>query len=108
MADVVGRTQFRKDPLELLMLSACDTAAGDGRAALGLVGVTIQAGAHSAVVSLWSLADESAYELVLAFYGELKDPGVSKAQALQRAQLADTRFSHPFFWSPYLLINNWL
>ncbi len=111
LGDVVGKTRFRKQPLELLMLSACQTAAGDDRAGLGLAGVAIRAGARSAVGSLWSIADEAAYELVVEFYEQLKDPSVSKAVALQRAQeklLASKNFAHPFYWSPFLLISNWL
>jgi CHAT domain-containing protein len=111
MADLVGHTQFRRVPLELLVLSACETAAGDERAALGLAGVAIRAGARSAIGSLWKIADEAAYELVVAFYTELKNPAVSKAVALQRAQqkLRDSgNFTHPFYWSSYLLISNWL
>jgi CHAT domain-containing protein len=110
MAQVVGRTQFRQHPLELLMLSACETAAGDDRAALGLAGVAIRAGARSAVGSLWSISDEAAKELVVQFYRELKDPQLTKAVALQRAQQKLLRgdFAHPFFWSPFLLISNWL
>jgi len=48
--------------------------------------------------------------LVEAFYRQLRDPGVSKAVALQRAQLSlleDRRYRHPAYWAPYLLINNW-
>ena len=45
------------------------------------------------------------------YFGELTNGDVSKAQALQRAQrktLADPRFRHPYYWSPYVLISNWL
>jgi CHAT domain-containing protein len=45
------------------------------------------------------------------FYHELASGSLSKAQALQRAQrktLADPRLRHPFYWSPYVLISNWL
>jgi len=45
------------------------------------------------------------------FYKNLKDPDMSKAQALQQAQLKlldSPRFGHPFYWSPFLMINNWL
>jgi CHAT domain-containing protein len=112
MADLVGPTQYRKKPLELLLLSACETAAGDERAALGLAGVAIRSGARSAIGSLWKISDEAAYELVVAFYTELHDhPSISKAVALQRAQqklLDGGRFAHPYFWSPYILIGNWL
>ena len=97
--------------LELLVLSACQTAVGDDRAALGLAGVAIKAGARSAMASLWFISDKAAAQLVVNFYRELQVPGTSKAQALQRAQIAlkaDPRFRHPAYWSPFLLIGNWL
>jgi len=108
---MVGVFRFRDDPLELLTLSACDTAAGDDRAALGLAGMAIKAGARSALATLWNINDEAAVDLVVDFYRELKDSSVSRAVALQRAQLKlinNPRYEHPGFWSPFLMINNWL
>jgi CHAT domain-containing protein/Tfp pilus assembly protein PilF len=108
---MVGVFRFRDDPLELLTLSACDTAAGDDRAALGLAGMAIKAGARSALATLWNINDEASADLVVDFYRELKDPSVSRAVALQHAQLKmleNPRYEHPGFWSPFLLINNWL
>jgi len=108
---MVGVFKFRDDPLELLTLSACDTAAGDDRAALGLAGMAIKAGARSALATLWNINDEASSDLVIDFYRELKDTSVSRAVALQRAQLkalANPRYDHPGFWSPFLMINNWL
>jgi len=107
----VGVFKFRDDPLELLTLSACETAAGDDRAALGLAGVAIKAGARSAVATLWFINDQVSADLVAEFYRQLQDPSISRATALQRAQLkviADPRYEHPGFWSAFLLINNWL
>ncbi len=111
LAQIVGRQRFRTQPLELLTLSACETAQGDDRAALGLAGVAIQAGARSALATLWKVSDEATAALMRAFYQHLSKPGVSRAQALQRAQMAllkELRFAEPFFWAPFLLINNWL
>jgi CHAT domain-containing protein len=111
LAQIVGRLRFRDQPLELLTLSACETARGDDRAALGLAGVAIQSGARSALATLWLVADDAAAVLMTAFYRHLQEPGVSRAQALQRAQLAllqDPQYADPFFWGPFLLINNWL
>jgi CHAT domain-containing protein/Tfp pilus assembly protein PilF len=108
---MIGVFKFRDDPLELLTLSACDTAAGDDRAALGLAGMAIKAGARSALATLWNINDEASVDLVLDFYRELKDTSVSRAAALQHAQLkmlSNPRYEHPGFWSPFLLINNWL
>jgi CHAT domain-containing protein len=107
----IGLFKYRDDPLELLTLSACDTAEGDDRAALGLAGVAIKAGARSALATLWEVNDEVSAQLVIDFYKELRDPSVSRVGALRRAQLRlveDPRYDHPGFWSPFLLINNWL
>ncbi|MFQ5992589.1 MAG: CHAT domain-containing protein [Nitrospiraceae bacterium] len=107
----VGLFRFRDDPLELLTLSACETAAGDDRAALGLAGIAIKAGARSALATLWYINDQASSILVAEFYRQLQDASVSRAVALQRAQLkllSDPRYRHPGYWSPFLLINNWL
>lgn len=107
----VGLFKFREDPLELLTLSACETAVGDDRAALGLAGIAIKSGARSALATLWHIEDRSTSELVAEFYRQLKDPSISRAIALKRAQLKllnDRSYEHPGYWSPFLLINNWL
>jgi CHAT domain-containing protein len=107
----IGRLRFREDALELLTLSACQTAAGDDRAALGLAGVAIKAGARSALATLWYINDQASSDLVAEFYRQLQDPAISRAKALQRAQvklLSNWRYEHPGYWSPFLLLNNWL
>jgi CHAT domain-containing protein/uncharacterized protein YqcC (DUF446 family) len=99
-------------PVDLLALSACETAVGDDRAALGLAGVALKAGVKSALASLWKVDDEATPFLVLEFYRQLQKPGVSKAKALQNAQqkmLTQSRhkhYHHPYFWSPFLLIGS--
>ena len=104
--------QYRGQPVELLVLSACQTAAGDDRAALGLAGVAVKAGARSALATLWFVNDQSTSALISEVYAQLRaSPSVSKARALQAAQiklLSDRRYRHPCYWSPYLLIGNWL
>jgi len=107
----LGISKFRKDPVELLTLSACQTAAGDDRAALGLAGIAIKAGARSALATLWFISDQASSLLVSEFYQRLQDSSLSKAMALQQAQLSlikDRRYRHPGYWSPFLLIGNWL
>lgn len=109
--EYVGLYRFREEPLDLITLSACETAAGDDRAALGLAGVAVRAGARSALATLWHVNDPASYELVVEFYRQLLDPTVSRAAALQAAQLKllnDLRYDHPGYWAPFLLINNWL
>ena len=107
----VGLFKFREDPLELLTLSACETAVGDNRAALGLAGIAIKAGARSALATLWYIDDQASSELVSEFYRQLQDPSISRSIALKRAQLkllSNKSYEHPGYWSPFLLINNWL
>ncbi|MDH5324456.1 MAG: CHAT domain-containing protein [Gammaproteobacteria bacterium] len=104
-------SRSRSKPIELLTLSACQTAAGDDRAALGLAGVAIKSGARSALASLWAINDQASAVLITEFYRQLRDPVVTKAQALQRAQsklMQNVRYRHPGYWSPFLLIGNWL
>jgi CHAT domain-containing protein len=92
-------------------LSACETATGDKRAALGLAGVAVQAGARSTIASLWSLDDESGARFMGQLYRQLVNANVSKAEAVRQAQLAllrDPNFRHPRYWAPYVLLGNWL
>ncbi|AFY57181.1 hypothetical protein Riv7116_4768 [Rivularia sp. PCC 7116] len=99
--------------LELLTLTGCQTAVGSQRDALGIAGVSLQAGAKSAVASLWNIDDEATAKLIVQFYDNLRQ-GMSKAEALQatqRAWLAENpkgRYSHPGYWAPFVLVGNWL
>ncbi len=111
LADYIGLLKFRENPLELLVLSACETAQGDDRAALGLSGIAVKAGARSAIGTLWKVHDAAAAELVGEFYQQLHKPRTSRATAVQLAQLkliSDIRYRHPGYWSAFLLINSWL
>ncbi len=106
-----GSDQGVTGPIELLTLSACQTATGDDRAALGLAGVAVRAGARSTVASLWYVNDQATVPLISQFYRELTDPSITKAQALQRAQqqlLAQDQYRHPIYWAPFILVGNWL
>nr|WP_200892384.1 CHAT domain-containing protein [Aliterella atlantica] len=106
------RPQKSQDAIALLVLSACETAAGDKRAALGLAGVAIQAGARSTLASLWRIDDEATAIFIGEFYRELAKPGVTKAEALRRAQVAFLKqypnYNRPNYWAAYVLIGNWL
>jgi CHAT domain-containing protein len=111
LGKMMGVSRYRDEPVELLTLSACQTAAGDDLAALGLAGVAVKAGVRSALASLWFINDISSADLVSEFYRQLKQPGSSKAKALQNAQLLllnDERYEHPAYWAPFLMIGNWL
>ncbi|MEL7068623.1 MAG: CHAT domain-containing protein [Cyanobacteria bacterium J06581_3] len=101
----------RPDPIELLILSACETATGDNKAALGLAGVALQSGTRSTLASLWNLDDASGAVLIGQFYEALARPNTTKAEALRQAQLSllkNPNYRHPLYWSAYVLVGNWL
>ncbi len=107
----IGYRKVLGDPLELLVLSACETAAGDNRAALGLAGVALKAGARSAVATLWQISDAATVRLIGSFYRNAATGDSSKAESLRNAQLeliGNEQFAHPSDWAPFLLIGNWL
>lgn len=111
LSDVVGMTRADGAPLDLLVLSACETAVGNDRAGLGFTGSAIRAGARSALGSLWPISDAAAGALMVDFYRGLGSAGQSKARALQQAQAKlreDDRFAHPYYWAPFTLVNDWL
>jgi CHAT domain-containing protein len=101
--------------LELLVLSACETAAGDDRSALGIAGVAIRSGARSTVATLWRINDEASATLMGEFYRQLsqiKKTGITRAEALRQAQLAilnNPDFEQePYYWAAYVMIGNWI
>ncbi|MBR8831467.1 MAG: hypothetical protein N5P05_000953 [Chroococcopsis gigantea SAG 12.99] len=111
--DRLVREQERssQNPIELLILSACQTALGDKRAALGLAGVAVRSGARSTIATLWSVQDESTAQLMIQLYEGLKKPDVTRASALREAQLSllnSPEYQHPFYWAPFVLVGNWL
>jgi CHAT domain-containing protein len=142
LESLIRPSQYHGQPVELLTLSACQTAAGDDRAAMGLAGVALKAGARSALATLWSVNDPATTELMSRFYEQLRRPGATKAKALRQAQMSlisgaapfiprtgDNRgfqlvspeegllsaptpggasYAHPYYWSGFLLIGNWL
>jgi CHAT domain-containing protein len=106
---LIRTTAQDNQPVNLISLTACQTAVGDERAALGLAGVAIQAGASSALASLWSISDEITPEVVKEFYTSLQQGNTTKAKALQQAQKSlIAKGEHPAFWSPFIIIGDWL
>ncbi len=99
------------EPVELMVLSACQTAKGDKRAILGLAGVAVRSGARSTLATLWAVKDESTAKFMVEFYKQLNKPEISKAEALRRTQitfLKDKSLQHPFYWAPFILVGNWI
>ena len=105
------RNDERGNAIELLVLSACETATGDSRAALGLAGMAVRAGAKSTLATLWSVNDRATSILMSDFYQELADKHLPKAEAVRQAQLKllhNRWYRHPFYWAPYVMLGNWL
>ncbi len=109
LQSIIMPNQFRDQPIELLVLSACETASGDENSALGLAGIALKSGARSALATLWPVDDKAAYELVIGFYRYVHGhPNASRAEALRQAQLQMMqRYPDPAYWSGFLLIGNW-
>jgi CHAT domain-containing protein len=120
-----------------LTLSACETAASDGRSGKGLAAAAEASGAQSVLGSLWSVNDASTSQLMQQFYTNLKS-GMGKVESLRLAQLsllgaqsqvvstanrgglgvtpkagvlsannAQKGFADPFYWAPFILIGDW-
>ncbi len=117
--------------VQLLALSACDTAYGgkdaDGREIEGFGALAQKKGAKAVMATLWRVADESTRDLMIKFYGDYQKPNFTKAEALRQAQLTllqepdkaiggrtvktaidlSQQFKHPYYWGSYILIGNW-
>ncbi|MHC5771988.1 MAG: CHAT domain-containing protein, partial [Nostoc sp.] len=117
----LGNLNSKLDSVELLALTACETAVGDNRSTLGLAGVALQVGVKSAIASLWSVNDQSTSELVKTFYTNYRDTGISIAEALQKAQIRminaknlppsegiNIKYDNPVYWASMIAIGNWL
>jgi filamentous hemagglutinin family protein len=73
--------------VELLVLSACQTALGDRNAELGFAGLAVSSGVKTALASLWSVSDEGTVTLMSEFYNQLTHAKI-KSEALREAQIA--------------------
>ena len=110
------RTQnYRFDNLDLLTLSACDTGLGGGRDAQGreIEGFGViaqQQGAKAVLATLWPVADDSTAKLMAEMYRRRQDQQQTKIESLRQAQLSllgQSRYAHPFYWAPFILMGNW-
>jgi len=97
---------------EIVTLSACQTGLNERKPGDELIGLTrafLYAGVPSVIVSLWSVDAKSTQELMIEFYRLLKE-GKDKATALQQAQIKimeKEEYSHPYYWSPFILVGDW-
>jgi CHAT domain-containing protein/Tfp pilus assembly protein PilF len=94
---------------DLVVMSACESARGRVSRGEGVVGLSrafLGAGAESVVASLWSVSDESTAELMKVFYDKMFGNKQPASRALREARIAlldSEKFSHPFFWSPFVV-----
>ena len=101
-------------PVDMVVLSGCETALGLQMRGEGLIGLTrgfMYAGAPRVLASLWKVNDMATSELMRSFYeGVLGRQGLRPADALRRAQIAMWRtraHSAPYFWSGFVLQGEW-
>jgi CHAT domain-containing protein len=137
LREIALQAKWNRQPIDLLVLSACQTALGDPEAELGFAGLAVNTGAKAALGSLWYVSDEGALGLMSKFYEQLKITR-TKAEAFRQAQLvllrgraqvvngeltlpnqssialpkkatsSDTiNLSHPYYWSAFVLVGNW-
>ncbi len=96
--------------LDLLVLSACETATGGDRSVLGLAGVALKAGVRSTLATLWPVLDNTTASFMASFYGKLEEPNMTKIKAVQLAQkemLEDISNQRPNIWAAYTLMGSW-
>jgi CHAT domain-containing protein len=110
LRQILSANRTRGDELDLLVLSACETAVGDDEASMGLAGAAVQAGARSAIASLWPVNDVGTAELMKDFYQLYRD-GRSKSAALREAQLklidGGGVNANPTIWAAFTLLGAW-
>jgi CHAT domain-containing protein len=97
-----------RQAIDLLVLSACETAVGSERAVLGLAGVAAKSGVASILGSLWQVNDDEQFSSIEAFYAHLKNDPANKAIALQQVQIEQiNNLAHPQTWAALNLLGDW-
>jgi CHAT domain-containing protein len=109
LKSILNDDNLKNNPIDLLTLSACQTAEGDDRALLGFSGMAIKSNALSAMGTLWSVDDVTTAQFMDVFYTNLSK--MSKAQALRQVQISFINskdlIKHPHYWSPFILVGDW-
>ena len=100
-------------PVDLVVLSACETGLGkeiDGEGLLGLTRGFMYAGASRVVASLWKVSDAGTARLMAQFYQAMEQKGMPATQALRSAQqemLKENRWSAPYYWAAFQIQGEW-
>ena len=128
---LLAATRFRDQPIDLLTLTACETAEGTDQASLGIAGLAVKVGARSTIAALWEAIDLTAAPMMDTFYDRLVKDRATKASALRDAQLRvlNSEFeiepsrdkgyyeglrdkangkSHPTYWSTFIVLGSWV
>jgi CHAT domain-containing protein len=100
------------DNTEILIMSACNTAnfSSDGAEFESFATMAQKQGAKAVIGTLWSVADDSTSKFMTEFYRLFELKKLDKAEAIRLAQINVSRnknYSHPFYWSPFVLFGNW-
>ena len=105
---------FDFNTVDLLTLSACETAMGgtkaNGREIEGFGGFAQRQGAKAVLATLWPVADRSTGLFMRKMYKLRQEKNLTKAEALRQAQITfirSKRYNHPFFWAPFVATGNW-
>jgi len=98
---------------DMVILSACDTARGkisNGEGVIGMSWALFIAGTPTTVASQWKVESSSTTELMLEFHRQLlSGKGISKAEALRRAELKVMRmpkYKHPSYWAGFVIVGD--
>jgi CHAT domain-containing protein len=100
-------------PVDLVVLSACNTGLGKEVRGEGLVGIVrgfMYAGAARVVASLWKVDDEATAELMKRFYRYMVQENMPAAAALKAAQVEmwqQKRWRRPYYWAAFVLQGEW-
>ena len=116
LIDIEKKCDF--NGLNLLTLSACNTAMGNtgqsGREIEGFGALAQNNGAQSVLATLWEVNDSSTGNFMQIFYGHFAtDSTKTKVGALQQTQINFINhpkrqvYRHPFYWAPFVLMGNW-
>ena len=106
---------YRFDNVDLLTLSACDTGLGGGRDEQGreIEGFGViaqQQGAKAVLATLWPVADQSTAILMADLYRRRQSDSLTKIEAIRQSQIAlqsQSKYVHPYYWAPFILMGNW-
>jgi CHAT domain-containing protein/Tfp pilus assembly protein PilF len=100
-------------PVDLVVLSACETALGKEVSGEGLIGLTrgfMYAGSRRVVASLWEVNDAATSELMGRFYRAMIKGGMRPAAALRQAQMGmlhSRQWSDPYNWAAFTIQGEW-